>query len=58
MSLFLGSDSHLYCQVEAEETVTFNAYDASLRYYACFIHIVIVSPTYQFTLDKIIVKFP
>ena len=49
MSLFPGPDSHLYCQVEAEETVTFNAYDASLRYYACFIHIVIVSPTYQYT---------
>ena len=31
MSLFPGPDSHLYCQVEAEETVTFNAYDASLR---------------------------
>ena len=54
MLLIPGLEFHLFCQFEAVETFKFHAYDASLRYYTCFIQ-----PYRQRAKAfKIIVKFP
>ena len=45
---------HLFCQFDAEETFRFYAYDASLRYYTCFIQLY----RHRTKAHKIIDKFP
>ena len=52
--LIPGLEFHLVCQFEAEKTFKFNAYDVSLRYYACFIQMY----RHHTNIHNIIVKFP
>ena len=54
MLLIPGLEFHLFCQLEAEETFKFYAYDASSRYYTCFIQLC----RHCTKAHKIIDKFP
>ena len=54
MLLIPGPEPHLFCQFESEETFKYFSYDASSRYYTCFIQLY----RHRIKAYKIIDKFP